>query len=173
MVTELIIGLILGFGSGAFWQERRSANDLPLEGVSISDGEKSSVSLSKEDVSSQAAGAAASVQVKTAEVGGILANKAVLVTDQAAGGAVTVGQVVSGDSVWMAVREEQNGGLGNILGVARVAAGTRAAVVVELLRPTVAGKKYFVVFHRDAGDAAFNYREDVLIEGVQEAFSAK
>ena len=96
-----------------------------------------------------------------------------MVVDQAAGGAVSVGQVVSGNSVWVAVREEQNGGLGNILGVARVAAGMHAAVTVELLRPTVVGKRYFVALHRDVGDNAFNYREDTLIEGVSADFTAQ
>ncbi len=174
VVTALIIGLILGFGAGAFWQERRLATELSLENESVLDEERAPAAASKKAVETQSAAAAVSgYTTKGINTGGTSENKAVLIRDQGAGGAVTVEQVISGEPVWVAVREERNGGPGNILGATRVAAGTHAAVAVELLRPTVAGRQYFVALHRDVGDAAFNYREDVLIEGVREAFLAQ
>jgi hypothetical protein len=54
--------------------------------------------------------------------------------------------------------------MGNILGAKKVGAGAHENVVVELLRPTVVGSKYYVVLFRDNGDGAFNHKTDTLIE---------
>lgn len=173
IVTALIIGLIIGFGAGAFWQERRLSNDALQDETAFSNKDAESVAASKESATKQMAAVEASETKGEGERPTPSGNAAILVEDQAAGDFVTVGQVVTDAPVWVAVREERNNGLGNILGVTKIAAGTHAPVLIELLRPTVAGQRYFTVLHRDVGDAAFNYREDVLIEGVQGGFTAK
>lgn len=83
------------------------------------------------------------------------------VSDQPAGSVVSVG-VKSGKSVWVAVHEEQDGKPGRILGAQLFPAGDRAGVV-DLLRGTVEGKKYFVMAHADDGDRSFDLRKDIPI----------
>ena len=170
VVTALIIGLIIGFGAGAFWQERRLGRT--EDAVSVAGKGEASVVAEKADTMQTAAVGAAGTE-KEALANATVGNAAILATDQTAGGTAVISQVVAAEPVWVAVREERNGGLGNILGVKRILAGTHTQVAVELLRPTVSGKKYFVALHHDAGDPAFNYREDVLTEGVQGSFTAK
>lgn len=177
IVTALIIGLIIGFGAGAFWQERRLTSERSSNETAVSDGKNAkakTVVKEKESAAEQTAAAAASVPVK--ETGDATITKetaAILANNQTAGGTAVIAQVIAVAPVWVAVREERNGAPGNILGAAKVPAGIHAAVTVELLRPTSAGGNYFVVLYRDVGDTAFNYREDVLIEGVQGKFTAK
>lgn len=176
IISALIVGLIVGFGAGAFWQERRPSNELPREGVAAG-----GTTLSEKKAEMKQ-GAAAMESVQAAPIGGKSKaeapaakspSAALLVEDQTAGASVEVAQVVTGEPVWVAVREEKDGKLGNILGVQKVSAGTSTAVVVELLRPTITGARYTVVLHKDVGDSAFNYREDVLVEGVEGKFTAK
>lgn len=166
IVTALIVGLLVGFGAGAFWQERRLSNELPSEGIATAGEEM----VSEKGGKKQVASAAASRQT---QAGAATSTAMITVLDQPAGNAVRAERVVTGESVWVAVREEKNGGLGNILGVQKIPAGENLSVTVELLRPTKAGATYFVVLHTDVGDPAFNYREDVLIGGVQATFQAK
>lgn len=176
IVSALIIGLIVGFGAGAFWQERRLSDELPSDAVAAGAQETAGEGMAAAEDLKQSAGAAASVELPTAMVEAPSAGSAtaaLLVNDQSAGGTVTVTQVITPESVWVAVREEKDGKLGNILGARRVGAGANSGVAVELLRPTVAGSSYVAALHKDAGDAAFNYREDVLIEGVEGRFTAK
>ncbi|MEK7208200.1 MAG: hypothetical protein AAB699_01470 [Patescibacteria group bacterium] len=166
VISALILGLIVGFVAGAFWQERRQGAVRPSEetaAVGAVEAKQEAKMEGKKEERLASAGDAALAS----------STAAVLATNQSAGSAVIVSQVVSAEPVWVAVREERNGGVGNILGARKVAAGTSGNVVVELLRPTKAGARYLVVLHEDAGDPAFNYREDVLIPGVQATFVAE
>ena len=167
IISALIIGLIVGFVAGAFWQERRGGAARPSEEMAAVGAEKAKPEAkteAKRETGMASAGDATRMASSSA---------AVLAGNQSAGSVVTVAQVVSAEPVWVAVREERNGGIGNILGARKVAAGTNGNVVVELLRPTKAGTRYLVVLHQDVGDPAFNYREDVLIPGVQATFVAE
>ena len=65
-----------------------------------------------------------------------------------------------------------DGKLGNILGAGKVGQEAKEATI-ELLRPTVANKEYAVVVYRDVGAPAFNYREDVLLQGIRANFRTK
>lgn len=181
IVSALIIGLIVGFVAGAFWQERRLSNELPSGGVAA--GDEGPVMPEKKMELKQGAAATGSIQpspmVKESKAepqamsAAGVPTASLLVEDQTAGASVEVAQVVTSEPVWVAVREEKDGKLGNILGVRRIHAGTNTAVVVELLRPTISGASYAVVLHNDAGDAAFNYREDVVVDGVKGRFTAR
>ncbi len=88
---------------------------------------------------------------------------AVMVSDQEAGSTVTVASVENDHVTWVAVRESNNGALGNILGAARIEAGTSNNIVVSLLRPTMAGKDYFVVLFNDNGDRVFDHKVDMAV----------
>ena len=73
---------------------------------------------------------------------------ALAVSDQPAGGSVTIESVsVPPPGVWAAVREVNAGTLGNVLGAAR-AGGPRTNVVVPLLRATMPGRTYAVELYR-------------------------
>lgn len=85
---------------------------------------------------------------------------ALSVSDQAAGSAVRVESVtVPPPGVWIAVREVENGQLGNILGAVR-AKGPRSNFSVPLLRNTKPGTTYAAELYRDNGDELFNAASD-------------
>lgn len=86
---------------------------------------------------------------------------AVMVANQTAGNAVTIASVETDESTWVAVREGKNGVMGNILGASRVDAGASNNVVVDLLRPTMAGNDYYVVLFSDNGDRMFDHKMDM------------
>lgn len=180
IVSALIIGLLVGFAAGAFWQERRSRSLLD---------DVSSTQARETGGKAQTAGAAGGLldAVRTEKTGGMKAateKSAMSVTmetaavelqvaDQPAGANVQVARVSTKEIIWVAVREEKDGKVGNILGAQKVFVGDGQKVTVDLLRPTTAGGAYRVVVYRDTGSPAFNYREDALIEGVEGRFTAK
>lgn len=162
ITVALIIGLLVGFTAGMFWQERRSGS-LLLDDISAktlqngTDGNSLPVSTST---------------ANTRKAGEVPV-KGLIVKDQPASGSVEIENLDVKEILWVAVREEKDGVLGNILGAQKVLVGNGQKVVVELLRPTVSGGAYRVVLYKDIGDPAFNYREDVVVEGVEGKFTAK
>lgn len=161
IVGALIIGLLVGFAAGVFWQERRSGRE-PREGAALD------TSGTETDTEKTAATSTAATR-KTG--GSPVAN--LLVNDQPASDRVGIASLDAKETLWVAVREEKNGALGNILGAQKIFIGDKQAAIVELLRPTVSGGAYRVVFYRDIGDPAFNYREDTIVEGVEGKFTAQ
>lgn len=88
------------------------------------------------------------------------ASGAVSVSDQRAGGSVTVSAVtVPPPGVWVAVHEYDGTERGNALGALRIR-GPVERVTVPLLRDTVPGHTYAVVLYRDNGDDVFNLADD-------------
>jgi len=182
IITALIIGLIVGFLAGAFWQARRlSAPALDTTAAALesattkatldADAKKDIKLSEKKEPAGEAKSAATAVTsvVTPATSSGTLTLK---VIDQQAGDNVAVSVTGVTEAVWAAVRETKDGKVGNILGAHKVFTGETSSTI-ELLRPTVAGATYKVVLYKDIGDPAFNYREDVLVEGVDGTFSAK
>lgn len=161
IIGALIIGLLVGFTAGVFWQERRSGTE-PREGAAL---DTSGTETDTEKVAATSTAAARKTGSQP------VAN--LLVKDQPASDRVGIASLDAKETLWVAVREEKNGALGNILGVRKVPAGNGQATIVELLRPTVSGGAYRVVFYRDVGDPAFNYREDTIVEGVEGKFVAQ
>ncbi len=82
------------------------------------------------------------------------------VSDQAAGEMVTLGRVDMTVDGWVVVHEDRDGAPGNILGAQRFDAGSYSGGSVELLRPTVAGGKYYVMLHADDGDKMYDHTLD-------------
>jgi len=84
------------------------------------------------------------------------------VTDQSAGGVVYVSHLVFAKDAWVAVREDDNGQLGNVLGAHWYPAGEHSGAI-ELLRNTQPEKKYYVVIYVDNGDKKFDFKKDALL----------
>lgn len=164
IITALIIGLLVGFTAGVFWQERRSNSDPePLDvKVKVSEeksGEKKSTESTVTPVTSSDTAKPTSTTLT--------------VLDQVAGNQVRLQELDATEVMWVAVREEKNGTIGNILGASKVFVGSDQNVTVELLRPTVSGNTYRVVLYRDVGALDFNHKEDVLISDREGRFIAK
>jgi hypothetical protein len=88
------------------------------------------------------------------------------VSDQAAGGAVYVSQMSLMSPSWVAVREDVDGQLGNILGAGWYADGSQNGTI-ELLRETEADNIYYAVIYQDNGDKEFDYNTDHLVKDVE------
>lgn len=97
------------------------------------------------------------------------------VRDQAAGSTVSIdGAVFPEDEGWIAVRDYANGEVGRVLGATRFSRSQGLMPEsVRLLRPTVAGNEYAVVFFTESGDRSFNMATDTQIEGVMTVFEAQ
>jgi len=75
---------------------------------------------------------------------------------------------------WVGVRDYTDGKLGGILGVARFSAEQGLVPKeITLLRATVAGKQYAIVFYTENGDRKFNLAEDTQIDKEFATFTAK
>lgn len=108
---------------------------------------------------------------------------AVIISDKGAIGVIDqrAGNVVKLETVefpakagWIGVREYENGQLSGLLGVARF--NTDEGLLpesVQLLRSTVAGKTYAVVFYSDNGDKTFSLATDGQFSGVMETFKVE
>lgn len=101
-------------------------------------------------------------------------------------GAVKLGDVPAGKTVsiseatfpskegWVGVRDYTDGALGGILGVARFSAEQGLVPKeISLLRSTIAGKQYAIVFYSESGDRKFNLADDVQIPKEFATFTAK
>lgn len=176
IVGALIIGLLVGFAAGVFWQQRRTSVPPTMKNTAANVlGTKTEVST-KTDAGTTATPTESAPSTGTPAVTLSTGTRAVanlVVREQPAGPRVGIANLDVIEAVWIAVREETDGKIGNILGAQKVFAGNNQAVVVDLLRPTRAGGTYRVVAYRDVGDPAFNYREDTMVEGIEGKFKAQ
>lgn len=81
------------------------------------------------------------------------------VKDQLADDYVSFYDVNFEDDTWVAVYEDKNGEPSNLIGTGLFFGGT-AEGVSPLVRPTIAGSKYYVTLIKDNGDRVFNLLED-------------
>lgn len=176
IITALIIGLLVGFAMGVFWQNRRTSVAVNKEETKEVSTELSGMG-GKESMALAEAGAKSlvetGVKAEAKKTETAVATGGLSVADQKAGSLVEVTGVDARETLWVAVREEKDGNIGNILGARKVVAGAGQKVSVELLRPTTLGGTYLVTVYRDAGKPDFNSREDVLVEGVGGRFTAR
>ncbi|PIQ68614.1 MAG: hypothetical protein COV91_03165 [Candidatus Taylorbacteria bacterium CG11_big_fil_rev_8_21_14_0_20_46_11] len=176
IVAALIIGLIVGFITGAFWQDRRLSPTVEDDSMALEEGSGDDASLT-DDVSSAVikgtTGDTSSAAIIEAVPGvtspAILAE--ISAENQVSGDTVEVSILNISEPIWIAVRDDVDGSLGNILGAHK--AFTAGDATVNLLRPTVVGTTYHVVMYKDVGDASFNHKEDVLLEKGQVVFKAE
>ena len=103
-----------------------------------------------------------------------IGNGDISVSDQSAGDKVVLDSAVfPSDEGWIGVRDYQNGDLGNILGVARFSKEQNLIPSeVSLLRTTIAGNTYAVVFFTENGDHDFNLADDRQLDSVVATFVA-
>ncbi|MCX6736085.1 MAG: hypothetical protein NTZ13_03310 [Candidatus Parcubacteria bacterium] len=87
----------------------------------------------------------------------------VSVSGQAAGSSVALSKVKIVKDGWVAIREDEEGEFGRILGAAWFPTGTNENVSVELLRNTQSGGKYYTVLYVDNGDHQFSTKTDILV----------
>ena len=142
-VAGLVVGLVLGWFIG---QAGRGTKEIPR-------GEDESEKSAVTDNSLNALLANSSPSQES--------DSAIFVIDQGAGSVATVASVETDVPVWVVVREDKNGVVGNILGASRIDSGASNNIVIHLLSPTVAGKIYRVVLFKDDGDRKFDYQVDI------------
>lgn len=153
-VVGLILGLILGWLIGRDMPATESVRGTDVNVQDAKEGDTTSTMMPSGEMHD----ALSSSMTMSHE-----SDSAILVNDQGAGSVVTVASVETDTSVWVTVREDNNGVVGNILGATRVDAGDSNNIVINLLRPTVAGKTYRIVLFKDDGDKKFDHKIDAPI----------
>lgn len=154
VILALVIGLIVGFALGVWWQN--SVDKSP-------EVEENVVTFEQNEVSDEFGGSTTLVD-NVPSVATQAGTGMIVVEDQAAGASVLVSKVIAGQGSWLAVREDMDGALGNILGATYIEAGDYGDVTVPLRRGTESGNTYYVVLFGDNGDDIFNYTVDGMVQ---------
>lgn len=99
----------------------------------------------------------------------------ITVTDQKAGALVALGALTfPAKSGWVVVRDYKDMVPGNVLGAARFNSDEGLVPTsVELIRNTVAGNTYQIVFYSNTGAIDFKLGEDTVIDGPSASFKAQ
>lgn len=131
-----------------------------------------------EPIREEIAGANNQSEVKTATDGGagepaMTSDSRITVDDQIAGTAVHIRSARVDEPTWIAIREDRNGALGNILGAQWLPEGTHENFDVELLRGIIPDGVYYAVLYRDDGDKEFNFKKDMLISSQDGVITAR
>jgi zinc transporter ZupT len=153
MWTVFIIGIIIGFGGYYLW-DNRSTND---------DGGKHLGGNTEEQLGGEEGADDTATSTKPS-INDILAVSAT-VGEQPEGLHVFLNSVSTDRTVWIAVQEDNDGELGNILGAALVSEGSHDGLWVELLRNTEAGHIYYITAYAENGDGVFDHETDALLPG--------
>ena len=99
----------------------------------------------------------------------------ITVVDQKAGAVVALGALTfPATSGWVVVRDYKDNVPGNVLGAARY--DTAVGLIptsVELMRETISGNMYQVVFYTNTGVMDFTLGEDVVVNGPAASFKAQ
>jgi len=147
----LVVGLIVGFLIGWFWQKNSSQ-------VQVSDNTTEGTNNATTTGNTTSGDVPSLVNTyKTIE-----ASASVSVDDQKAGNLVFIKHTETSKPTWITIREILNGSIGNIIGAGMVTAVTDD-VPVTLLRPTKAGEKYAVFLYQDNGNGKFDFKTDLLV----------
>ena len=177
VIILLLIGFIVGFATHAFTTTEDVVVEEVLDTV-VEESTDESVATESGDVSENTVITNDDDNDQTAEEVDATANNAsingysVSVIDQEAGNVVHIAQAVFEKEAWVAIREDRDGQLGNILGAYRYPAGTNSGSV-ELMRGTIAGNIYYAVIYIDDGDKEFDFKKDALVEENSKVLVAK
>ncbi len=174
MTVKVLVGFLIGLlvGIGGTWLVTRNhgASDETINGATST------------PVTGTITGGTTSGSGSVTSSGGssLVPNGDFSVVDQSAGMTVAIDKVAFGQGGgWVVVHEDDNGGLGHVLGAAWFAEGSWNGTV-ELLRGTEAGKTYHAVLYGDAGsDKQFSLADDKPLlsqvdqKMVEQTFTAK
>ncbi len=155
LVLMLIIGVLVGTTGVMAWKTRHagegeeSVNSTPT-GATTSEANFNATTT----VVGQALGLTLPPQIPANTRVGLT------VADQPTGQTLAVSGLTVTENHWVAVYEEKEGRPGWILGAGRVHAGD-TSTQIELLRPMVAGAKYYAAILNDDGDDSFNRLTDL------------
>ncbi len=154
-ISGVIVGLIIGWG----WFSLRT--DDAQEGAMASSTVKSTTETpSKTNTNTPAS---TGTKAPTAVSSGTLD-----VLSQSAGLTVKVSSISVAVPTWVLVMDNNNGTPGNGFGAQMFFPGDKSGTV-DLLRPTVAGKSYFVAEFVDNGDHKFSRQTDTQVTGISGA----
>lgn len=172
-VVAFVAGLLIG--GLLVWTFAASPENSELD--KVSDDNKTDTALEKK-VDATPIGKTDSTKTTKEPVQG---NFTFTVLDQLKGMTVLLGDNVQYPTKegWIAVQDDMNGKLGNVLGASRY--NTEVGLTpdsVELLRSMEAGKTYHVVYYTESGDRIFNRKDDVPLTAtgggiVETTFVAK
>lgn len=175
LVIVFLIGLIVGFGIGQIGggetDEKVSVETDSAQEEQHNDKNDGDAMVMKEthtdDPAMEISGdtmMSTSEQKKVDEITSRAAGtNTIVVANQPAGDAVVVSLLSLEKSGWIAIHEDRDGALGNILGARRFNEGQYVAETVKLLRGTVGGATYHAVLHLDDGDSNFNYKTEIPV----------
>ena len=104
----------------------------------------------------------------------VVGNGSLTVTNQDAGDTVVLTKVSYPEkSGWIVVSDYAGGAPGNILGAARYNLDDELTPEsVSLVRKTVAGSSYQVMFYTDNDDKSFSVKDDMPVSGGESTFKA-
>ena len=175
-VISFIAGLLVGGLLVFIFSEPAANNPTPN---ATNDSENSQVSATEEvdemeDVDNETV-VASSGTVNTIVPSQVISDGVIVVANQDAGEVVELDSVeFPADAGWIGVRDYENGQMTGLLGVSRFNLSEGLTPdSVRLLRATVAGKTYAVIFYADNGDKTFSLANDAQLTGVMETFEAK
>ncbi len=172
-VISFIAGLLVG-GLLVFIFSEPAANKAVPN--TTNDNENGEVSVNDEaDKADEKTVEVSTGTVNTTAPSQVISDGAIAVSDQDAGKVVELDSVeFPADAGWIGVRDYENGQMSGLLGVARfnIEEGLTPDTI-SLLRATVAGKTYAVIFYADNGDKTFSLANDAQLTGVMETFEAK
>jgi hypothetical protein len=149
--VALFIGLIIGFGSAWLWLNDRivisdTGDETAIEDVTDVNDDSAMQEMTEKKPDSVASG-----------------SDELFVKDQEAGVSVFISRASVVSPTWIAIHEDINGELGNVLGASIFDGGDYQALMVNLLRATEVGKTYYATLFRDNGDRTFDFKVDALV----------
>lgn len=165
-VVAFITGLLIGGVLVWVFSSSPEAN----KQVEVTGGETKTEETTKVDGKTEETNAGETVSAPQVTGEGSIA-----VVDQKAGAVVALGALTfPATSGWVVVRDYKDNVPGNVLGAARY--DTELGLIptsVELMRETISGNMYQVVFYTNAGVMDFKLGEDVVVNGPAASFKAQ
>lgn len=143
----LIFGVVVAWG----WSALRSSNsDIATKGKAVATTNTTSTTKTAKNGATNTASVAAGVALESADID--------VTSPQRAGQSVIINSVSVSKPTWVVVYDNNAGKPGNVLGAQLFFASTNG--IVTLLRPTMAGKTYFIGRAVDNGDRKFQKASD-------------
>ena len=166
-VGGLIVGLVIGIGLSIGGDKTPEPTTDEMNGTTTT----ATTSMEEATTSEQTADRSAVVPSEPNE--GDSESWQITADDQTAGETVTVSGATLAETGWVAIREANNGRMGNVLGAALREAGSYSDVRFDLLRAMEPGETYYAVVYRDNGDGEFQFTRDAMVElNQQTVFSS-